>query len=122
MKVKQMTVEGKKERGWVGLTVKKIIKEPEEKDTQDTQKQVFTSPRTLNSFSKKEERVNGVFPVSSVSNPEVYKNRFCWSDCGNYDTPECPMKVHKIPKDTPMPLKCYGWKAPLPSEEAFSVE
>lgn len=50
-------------------------------------------------------------------NPDVYKNRFCGSDCGHYDTPECPMKVHKIPKDTPMPLKCYGWKAPEPTEE-----
>jgi len=26
--------------------------------------------------------------------------------------------LRQIPKDNPMPLKCYGWVAPLPTEES----
>lgn len=51
------------------------------------------------------------------SNPDVFENRFCASDCGNYGKPSCPWFIQKIPKENPMPLKCYGWVAPLPTEE-----
>lgn len=52
--------------------------------------------------------------------PEVAKDRFCGYDCGTYGKLECPYFIHKIPKDRPMPLKCFGWSAPLPTEEEFS--
>lgn len=46
----------------------------------------------------------------------VYQNRFCGSDCGSYSKPSCPLFTNKIPKDTPMPLRCYGWKPPAPTD------
>jgi hypothetical protein len=62
-------------------------------------------------------------PVSTILitvpnvNPEVYKDRFCGTDCGSFNETGCPWFIHKIPKDKSMPMKCVGWKAPLPTEE-----
>ncbi len=58
--------------------------------------------------------------VKPKLNPEVFRDRFCGSDCGNYGKSGCPMFIHKIPKENPMPLKCYGWVAPLPTDEGES--
>jgi P4 family phage/plasmid primase-like protien len=57
-----------------------------------------------------------VTDVTSVTESEAYKNRLCSNECENFDKPSCPFFVHKITKKHPLPLKCYGFKAPNPGE------
>jgi hypothetical protein len=47
----------------------------------------------------------------------IIPDKFCGDDCGNFNKPGCPQFTLKIPRDTPMPLRCYGQIPPLPTQE-----
>jgi hypothetical protein len=57
-------------------------------------------------------------PVKFEVNPEVYKDRYCATECENYSKQACPYFIQKLPEDNLLPLKCYGFKAPNPGEGA----
>jgi P4 family phage/plasmid primase-like protien len=79
-----------------------ISKVPEKKSSENVlQSFVTTSDNSSNS-----DKTKG-----------IYENRFCGSDCGNYEKSGCPYFTRHIPKDMPMPLKCYGQIPPLPTQD-----
>jgi len=50
-------------------------------------------------------------------NTEVYKERFCFIECQNFQKPECPLFFNKLNKTSLLRMKCYGFKAPNPGEQ-----
>ena len=114
----------KQERAWKGLGLKDINDEGEIKqlDTQYTLDTGLAYPNISKNLLDKEESSTPVSTVSPVSNPEVSKKYSCGFDCGSYGSPECPYFIQKIPKDNPLPLKCYGYRTPNPSVEEKGYE
>jgi P4 family phage/plasmid primase-like protien len=111
----------KKERAWLGFG----LKDATQQNMEQMEQQKSLSEISEQSLKNLEDK-NGVLcvpnhEISSLGgsglNPEGYKDRFCGVHCGNYESIGCPMFVHKIPRDFPMPLKCYGWKTPPTTEE-----
>ncbi len=117
-------IDGKSERVWVGISFKEDIKnlldfkQNEADEAHEAGK--INSLYSENHFEniKEYETSASSAPSAPNSNPEVFKNRFCGSDCGNYGRIQCPRFTMKIPRDNPMPLKCYGYKNPPPTEDA----
>jgi putative DNA primase/helicase len=104
----------KQERAWKGFSLKQINDDGEiltvdTRDTLDTC--LLPTPNILEGVIIGGNKT----PVSDVSSvSEAYKNRFCVKECENFNKPGCPLFVHKLKEDNPLPLKCYGFKAPNP--------
>ena len=119
-------IEGTKQRVWDGVSFKILSEESTDEeqrtlDCMDTGTGGTAGTGVGNSLvfsnEKKEKYIVPVPSVPCVPNSAVLKDRFCGFDCGNYDKIHCPLFTNKIPKDTPLPLKCYGYKAPLATNE-----
>lgn len=118
----------KKVKIWKGFTLKPLPDvedtdtENEEEENNETEQTTLnsnsgtsgtsgTSFKALSSENSNEVKNNkdntqkavpAVPAVPSVLNPEVVKDRFCGSDCGNFDKAACPRFTQKIPKDFPI--------------------
>lgn len=113
-----------KERGWIGVRFKKIENKEDSNKPEAEQADIsnFTTDATATTRNlvpqnfqeggqKIEKSEIRVAAVASVV------NRLCGDDCGNYGKPACPLFFSRIPRDNPVPLKCYGHIPPSPTEE-----
>jgi hypothetical protein len=106
------------ERAWKGIGLKQIdddgnIIESVTHVTLVTRLPLRSDSENLLDIGENKTRVTS---VTSVTNPEVLKDRFCAIECENFNKPSCPFFIQKLSKDYLLPLKCYGFKAPIPGE------
>lgn len=84
---------------------------------------VTLSEEAVEAFREVKETTNEACSIAKATspkiNPEVSKQRYCSVECSNYNLVSCPYFVQKLPKDHPLPLKCYGFKAPNPGEDCY---
>lgn len=140
IKNQQKRIDGKMVRVWIGVKVKPVNSEDETDTTIATtlnEQSSFTldnlpteaheahEARISNFIKSTEiipEKINIKTPASAASSASLEDNKpltdyVCGRDCGNFSKPSCPLFFNRIPKDNPLPLKCYGYIAPSPTNE-----
>jgi putative DNA primase/helicase len=109
----------KRERAWKGLGLKKLSEDGTVTAVTDvTANKQSILPGVFESSSKKIERVNSHFPVTSVTR-DTGQKRYCSAECKNYDRPSCTAhNWQSLNQQSEIPLKCPGYSY-VGVEEAF---
>lgn len=144
IKNQQKRIDGKMQRVWIGVKVKPITTEEETDTTTVTtlndhpqitldtlpteaheahEAHNYNSKKSTDIIPENKNNKTRASAASSASHQDspITTNRFCGYDCGNFEKVSCPLFFNRISKDNPLPLKCYGYKPPEPTqnEEGF---